>query len=296
MPDPSPHGPLRTVFFAPGTDPDRVQAALDSGADAVVVDLADPVAPFPEDERRAAKAVVRALVEASTGPTVFVRVRDLATRRTISDVVDLAGPRLGGIMLPHIFGPDEVHGADALLDAAETLTGLPPDQLLLYPILETAQAVRRAYEIATASRRIAYMGGAISRFGDIHAALGFRWTPRGEESEFVLAKVLVDVRAAGIRYPISGIWGGARDDLDGLRAWAGRLRDLGYRGMMINVAEHVEVVHDVFTPDPADVAEWERIAAWDLDAPEAGRRGDRPAVSSVGSAKLNLEWARSIRP
>ena len=49
---------------------------------------------------------------------------------------------------------------------------------MIYPILETAQGLRLAYDIAMASSRVSYMGGAVSRFGDIHQAVGFRWTPR----------------------------------------------------------------------------------------------------------------------
>ena len=60
-----------------------------------------------------------------------------------------------------------------------------------------------------ASPRVAYMGGAVSRFGDIHQAVGYRWTAEGRETLFLRSKVLIDAKAAGIRYPISGMWGGA---------------------------------------------------------------------------------------
>ncbi len=63
------------------------------------------------------------------------------------------------------------------------------------------------------------MGGAVSRFGDIVEDVGFRWTREGRETLYIREKVLIDARAAGIRYPISGMWGGANDDLDGLQAW-----------------------------------------------------------------------------
>ena len=66
------------------------------------------------------------------------------------------------------------------------------------------------------------MGGAVSRFGDIVGDIGFRWTRDGTETLFIREKVLIDARAAGIRYPISGMWGGANDDLDGLAGVAHR--------------------------------------------------------------------------
>ena len=130
----------------------------------------------------------------------------------------------------------------------EVECGLPVGEIMLYPILENAQAIRQAYEIATASERVSYMGGAVSRFGDIVADIGFRWTPAGNETLYIREKVLIDARAAGIRYPISGMWGGANDDLDGLHAWLAELRDIGYFGMMMGNAEHVPIVNAAFTP------------------------------------------------
>src|SRR5438552_2330322 len=120
--------------------------------------------------------------------------------------------------------------------------------VVVYPILETAAAIRLAYEIGTASPRVAYMGGAISRFGDIHQAIGFRWTAEGEETLFLRSKVLIDARAAGIRYPISGMWGGDRDDEAGLRTWCTELRNLGYYGMMIGDPPYAPLVHEISRP------------------------------------------------
>ena len=61
---------------------------------------------------------------------------------------------------------------------------------MLYPIFETANALRLSYEIAMASPRIKYMGGAVSRFGDIHQAIGYRWTAEGRESLFLRSKLV----------------------------------------------------------------------------------------------------------
>jgi citrate lyase subunit beta/citryl-CoA lyase len=176
---------------------------------------------------------------------------------------------------------------------------------MLYPILENASAIRGAYEIATASDRVAYMGGAVSRFGDIVASLGFRWTREGRETLYIREKVLIDARAAGIRYPISGMWGGDRDDLDGLREFAVKLRNLGYYGMMLGDPVYIPLVHEVFSPTADELAYWQ-----DLDqlATEAERNGSGPIVygdpnqgeghvvhiAHVGSARKNLAWARDL--
>jgi len=215
------------------------------------------------------------------------------------------GPSLAGILLPKIKSPADVHMADVLLHCMEVEFGLEEHSLVIYPILETAAAVRLAYEVATASPRVAYMGGALSRFGDIHQALGFRWTAEGEETLFLRSKVLVDARAAGIRYPISGMWGGGRDDIDGLREWAVKLRNLGYQGMMLGDPSHISVVHEIFTPTADELAYWQ-----DLDrlAADAERTGEGPIhygdpsqgegyevhIAHAGSARKNLTWARDL--
>ena len=116
------------------------------------------------------------------------------------------------------------------------------------------------------------MGGAVSRFGDIVASLGFRWTREGRETLYIREKVLIDARAAGIRYPISGMWGGANDDLDGLRTWLSELRDIGYFGMMMGNVEHVAIVNEAFTPTADEIAYWQELDRLTIEAEAAGSR------------------------
>ncbi len=300
--------PLRTVLFAGADRCEVLDAALASGADAVVIDLEEPRTPFPEaareEARRAAHDFLRDASTSADRPMLFARVQPPATGQTLKDLRAVLTPALGGIMLPKVRGPEDVHGADAVLTCMEVEHDLPPGSVALYPILETAPAIRLAYEIAMASPRVAYMGGAVSRFGDIHQALGYRWTAEGHETLFLRSKVLLDARAAGIRYPVSGMWGGGRDDLTGLRAWAEHLRDLGYYGMMLGDPVHVPLVHEVFTPTPREIAYWQDLdrLARDAEASEArvtygdASQGEGHVVhiAHVGSARLNLEWARDL--
>ena len=254
--------PLRSVVFAPGDDADALASTRASGADSMVVDLEEPQTPYPESERERGRKVAREFFDSLVPgelPLVFARVQPPSTGQTLKDLRAVAGPGLAGVLLPKIESPADVHMLDALLTCTEVDFDLPPGQLAIYPILETAQAIRLAYEIAIASPRVSHMGGALSRFGDIHQALGYRWTAEGEETLFLRSKVLVDAKAAGIRYPISGMWGGALDDLDGLRAFATGLRNLGYYGMMLGSAEHVPLVHEVFTPTAEEIAYWREL-------------------------------------
>ncbi|HPG24802.1 MAG: CoA ester lyase [Spirochaetaceae bacterium] len=303
--------PIRSLVFVPGSDEKRLADVPGLPADAVVLDMEEPQTPMTERIREQTRRLVSAFLgdadrHPAEHPRYFARLRPASSGEMLTDLQAIALPGLAGVLVPKIEDPRDIVAADALVTNVEVQAGLPRGSILLYPILETAQAIRLAYEIAMASPRVGYMGGAISRFGDIHQALGFRWTREGRETLFLRSKVLADAKAAGIRYPISGMWGGDVSDLEGLRSFATELRDLGYYGMMLGDAAHVPLVHELFTPSAEEVAYWRELV--DLaDAAEA--RGSEEAVlhgdaeqgeghvvhlAHVGSARLNLEWARDL--
>jgi citrate lyase subunit beta/citryl-CoA lyase len=301
--------PIRTLLFVPGTDEARLFRSVESGADAVMVDLEEPRTPFPESARERAREGVRAFLNSdrASGAALrwFARVQSPATGQTLKDLRAVIGPNLTGILLPKVYGPEDIYRVDALLTCTEVELGQPIGATAIYPILETAQSLRLAYEIAVASPRVQYMGGAVSRFGDIHQAVGYRWSAEGRETLFLRSKVLIDARAAGIRYPISGMWGGDTDDVDGLRRWATELRDLGYFGMMLGSPVHVPIVNEIFSPTPSEIAYWQEL---DRLATQAEADGAEPIVhgdpnrgegyevhlAHVGSARKNLAWARDL--
>lgn len=306
---PRPVRPLRTVLERPGDCEDLVRAAPRSNADCIWIDLEEPRAPFPEAERETVRQWVGAYLrepERATDRQVFVaRVQSIESGQTLRDLDAIVGEHLYGVLLPKVRGPEDVVAADALLSNLETEAGLEVGHTLIWPILETANGLRRAHEIAAASARVQYMGGAVSRFGDIVQAIGYRWTQEGTETLYYRSKVLVDSRAAGVLYPMSGMWAGTVDDLEGLRAWAEHLRDIGYRGMMIANEKHVDVVNEVFTPTPEEIAYWQDLVD---AADEAERTGSGPItygdpnsgeghvvhIAHVGSARLGLEWAHAL--
>ena len=303
--------PIRSLVFVPGSDEKRLAEAPKLPADAVMLDMEEPQTPMTEAVRLRTRELVRAfLTDVSQNPDghprYFVRLRPASGGHMLEDLQAVALPGLTGILVPKIEDPRDVVASDALVTNVEVAAGLAPGSIHLYPILETANAIRLAYEIAMASPRVGYLGGAVSRFGDIHQALGFRWTREGRETLFLRSKVLADAKAAGIRYPISGMWAGDVDDLDGLRAFAQELRELGYYGMMLGNPVHVPLVHEIFTPTEAEVAYWQELVRLADDALATGsdervlhgnaNQGEGHVIhlAHVESARLNLEWARDL--
>jgi len=303
--------PIRSLVFVPGSDEKRLAEVPGQPADAVVLDMEEPQTPMTERVReRTRRLVADFLADADRHPPdhplYFARLRPARSGEMLTDLQAIASPGLAGILVPKIEDPSDIVAADALVTNVEVQAGLPRGSVRLYPILETAESIRLAYEIAMASPRVGYMGGAISRFGDIHQALGFRWTREGRETLFLRSKVLADAKAAGIRYPISGMWGGDVSDHEGLRSFATELRDLGYYGMMLGNGSHVPLVHEIFTPTPEEVAYWQELVSL-AEAAEArgsddvvlhgdAEQGEGHVVhlAHVGSARLNLEWARDL--
>lgn len=276
----SPSPPVRSLLFVPANREDRIHKALASEADAIAIDL-ESATPAGETEY-ARKIVRRVLAEQSAPrgdarPAIFVRIHEARSPEQALDLAAVVGPALCGILLPQVVDEGDVAATEAALARAESAAGIAVGRTRIMPLVESASAIRRAFEIASASARVAYMGGATSRGGDLARSLGHRFTEAGLETLFLRSKVLVDVRAAGVPNPISGIWGRV-DDLAGLRAFAEQARDLGYEGLMTIHPAQVPIVNAVFSPSADEIAEWRRI----LEALEAAEREGLGAIRLDG--------------
>ena len=155
--------PIRTILFVAGSEEDEVLAAAGHGADAIVIDLEEPRTPYSEREREATRQRMRAFFDgpaAQAGsPRWFVRVQPPDTGQTLKDLRAVMGPNLAGVLLPKVYGPEDVYRLDSLLTCLEAEVGQPLGSTVVYPILETAQSLRLAYDIAVASPRVAVHGG-----------------------------------------------------------------------------------------------------------------------------------------
>ena len=176
--------PLRTVLFCAGDQPADIERGLDLGRR--FDRHRSRRAPDPVSRSRAARAPARrcaTLLDRAgdgrgaphlrPGPAAGHRPDPEGSAgrhgRSVGGSACPQGRRSG--RYPRHRRPARLHGGGSRI--------CRPDRPMVYPILETAQALRLAYDIAVASPRVSYMGGAISRFGDIHQALGFRWTAEG---------------------------------------------------------------------------------------------------------------------
>lgn len=254
--------PLRSLLFVPGNRTDWLTKADAAGADAAILDLEDAV---PDDAKVAARAGVAEAVSRSfsSGMRLLVRVNPLnatAGWASADELRAVARPGLYGIALPKVSSADDIRLADRLLSWCEHEHGLPEGHFALVPLLETARALREAYDIGRAATRVSHLGALTAPGGDVERAVGYRWSPDGTETRDLRARVLLDARAAGSPHPVSGLWADIAD-LGGLRRFAEQNRALGYEGMMVIHPSHVGIVNEVFSPDADELARHERLIA-----------------------------------
>jgi citrate lyase subunit beta/citryl-CoA lyase len=255
------HAPrvIRTLAFVPAHDEDAILRAADMGADAIGLDLEDLTpGPAKQHARDIFPAMARQM--AARGVVVMARTNGLGGGLCEADLDAILCPELHCLNFPKAESAESVATFCALLDKAEASHGLPARSILVRPVVETARGIRMAYEVATASPRVEYMGGVAGGFwGDLGASLGVIMSPAGTESLYLRSKVLVDVRDAGLRFPIGG-GGTASRDPESVRRFAVENKHLGYTGSFTHPRrEFIEVVNEAFTPTPAEIAEWSEI-------------------------------------
>jgi citrate lyase subunit beta/citryl-CoA lyase len=290
--------PVRSALFVPGNREDRMQKAPRFGADALILDLEDAVA-MPDKAR--ARPLVRKMIEelGRAGQTIFVRVNDFETGLTWADLDAIVCPELYCVMLPKVTGPEDVKRTDTILEFLERKNAMEVGWVLIDPVLETAQGMRQAYEVATASARVAHLGGLTGKDGDIARAIGFRWTQEGHEAFYYISKVLLDARAANVPYPMGGRGWWDIQDLEGLRVEAERTRNFGYNGMLLIHPSHVPIVNEIFTPTKEEIAHWKELIAAVEQAENEGRsvvifNGMMVDTAHVKVARDMLKWAAEM--
>lgn len=263
---------LRSLLFVPGSRADMMQKAARYGADALILDLEDGVAP---EAKPYARQCVAAALEAQFAEElpVLVRVNDLTSGLLDDDLAQALRPRVNAVCLPKAGSPEEIEALDARLQTLEDGWALPRGRVRIIPMVESARGVLNAPAIARGPRVAAVGFGA----EDYTADIGVARTGEGGELHFARAAVALAAHAAAVE-PLDGIYADFRD-LDGLRADTIAARALGYSGKMVIHPMQIETVHRAFTPSTEDVDRARRIVA---AFEEARARGTGIAVVDGG--------------
>ena len=249
--------PYRSFLFVPGNRERMLEKSPQLGADALLFDLEDAV---PDAEKAAARGLVRQRIETLARVPAFVRVNSIPTGATKDDIEAIVCPALEGIFLPKVQGPDEVHLVAGWLDRAEAAAGARAGQVEIICMIESALGVRLAYEIASASPRVASLCFGSGENGDFQTDMGCGWSVEGVEMLYARSKVVLDSRAAGISFPLDGVFVDI-ENLAELEADTRLSKRLGYTGRAIIHPKHIEAVNRLYMPPPDEVDYYRRLLA-----------------------------------
>jgi citrate lyase subunit beta / citryl-CoA lyase len=276
----------RTRLYLPGNQPDFVPNAGLFGADCLILDLEDSVAP---DRKAEARILVRGTLESHAdffrGAEIAVRINPLTGPLGSADLAELGACLPHAVILPKCESAGDVEALARQLEALEAAAGLPAGATFILPLVETARGVLAAPAIAAASPRVAALC-----FGaeDFAADIGARRTAGGAESLYARQALVVAAAAAGVQ-ALDSVFSDTEDGA-GLAAYCAASRGMGFAGIGVVHPRQVGPAAAAFAPTAAEIEEARAIVAA-LD--EAERAGS--GVASLGGKMIDAPVARRAR-
>lgn len=237
----------RSYLFVPANRPERYAKALDSGADAVIVDLEDAVAPSVKTQARDTLADWLAQ-QVQPPANLWVRVNAVDTPWHAEDVRCFHGAPAGsiaGIVLP------KTEDCGAIRDIGRHFTGARSQSRVL-PLIETAAGIAQMRQIARAEHVERLVFGSI----DLQVDLGIQCEPLESELSHLRIEMVIASRLANIAQPVDGVTSGF-DDMPFLAAAVSRARRSGFGAKLCIHPRQVDVVNQGFLPSEEEMA-WAR--------------------------------------
>jgi citrate lyase beta subunit len=254
----------RSCLSVPGSSEKMLAKAGKLGADEIVIDLEDSVAPGAKAEAR--DLVCRVLAEGRPGPgLVAVRVNALDSpwcRDDVKALAGAAGAAVDSLVVPKVERAEDVLEVERMLDGRGAA-------MCIQALVETAAGLLRVGEIATVSQRL---DALILGYADLAASL-LRANPEQACERWLYAQeaVLVAARAAGVE-AIDGPYLNIADE-EGLRRWAEHVRDLGYDGKWAIHPSQLALINQTFTPSDDELDRARDILAALAQAESDAARG-----------------------
>ena len=262
----------RSMLFLPGNNPNMLINGNCLGADAIIFDLEDAVAPAEKD---AARILVRNTMRYLDfrGCETIVRINSIDTPYWQLDLDTVLPCKPNLILLPKTGSASDVLAADDYMTALEERLGLAPNTVGLMPLIETAMGVENAFSIASATKRVKalFLGAE-----DLTADLQCKRTKEGREIEYARTRLVVAARAAGVVVydtPFTDV-----NDDEGIWVDARLAKALGFTGKASISPRHVEVINSVFSPTEKEIDYAYEV----LDAIETAKRQGKGAIALHG--------------
>ena len=264
---------LRSLLFVPADSEHKFAKASGIGADALILDLEDAVA--PPDARRSPAIWSRICWAAAPRDWSFlVRINPLGTGLTLDDLAAVVRPGLDGILIPKVNGIEDVELISHYVDVLEVATGVTPGHVkLLVVATETPAAMIGFGGYAPHEPRLVAMTWGAE---DLGAALGALTNKEADGSwtfpyQVARAQCLFAAGAAGVA-ALETLYGDFRDQ-EGLAESCKIARRDGFVGRIAIHPDQVATINACFTPSEADLAHARRVVAAFAAQPDVGTIG-----------------------
>jgi len=262
----------RTEMTYPGHSMKLHQNAADpvkSPVDHVMMDFED-ACPYEFKGPKSRQCVVEALNTLDFGKKVItVRPNNIRSEFFLGDLEAIvlgAVDKFHGIILPKVHGPDDIKYVSSLLDNLEKQAGWQT-HVQIESLIEIPQALVKAYDIATASPR---MAGLIFGIADFAATLGIREVVKNQNINFLYSKqaVVVAAKAAGLhaidnvylplwrkedsKEKIAELEAGLREKNEGAA-------NLGMDGTWVIHPQQAQIANECYTPNDKQIQYGTRV-------------------------------------
>lgn len=233
----------RSLLFVPASRPERIPKALASGADGVIVDLEDAVAP---DAKDSARQWLDEFLVKRPDARLLVRINAASSDAFEADLaVCSRHPGVTGIMLPKAESPEAV--------ARVASTGKP-----VLPLIETARGLLALAQLSRAPGVARLSFGALDLATELNLMTGTAGA--GSMLDQCRYQLVVASGAAGLPPPLESVVPDI-DDLAGVKSVARRAAEMGFTGMLCIHPRQLTAIHPAFTPDAATLEWASRIVA-----------------------------------
>ncbi len=267
-------GFLRTALFVPGNRPDRVDKAVRTTADAIIIDLEDAV---PYASKKEARQFAREKIIQYKSRNIFVRINALDSEFMRDDLETVVVEDLSCIIVPKIESGNQVRQIDQYLFKEEKRKGIEPGTVSIIPLIESASAVEHVFQIASTRTDPNSLFTLAFGAADFTLDMGIAMTTTGEELLYPRARIAIACRAAGIAPPLDTPFMVDIKNIEALEADATTARRLGFQGKLCIHPVQVAPCNRLFSPSEKEIEFAKKVIA------RFGR------AEAEGSAAIELE-------
>jgi citrate lyase subunit beta / citryl-CoA lyase len=263
---------MRSLLFIPGDSERKQGKAMATGADALILDLEDSVAP---SRKAAAREMTRAFLvqhaPAVARPRLLVRINSLETTHWADDLAGVMPGKPDAILLPKPRNGEDVQRLSITLDHAELAAGVPQGSTRIYVIAtEVPLSVLAMASYVDCSARLDGLTWGAEDLGVEVGATTNRRPDGNWTSPFQMARDLTLFTACAAKVQAIDTVFVNFSDAVGLAREAGEAARDGFTGKMAIHPAQVAVINAAFTPTPAAIARAEQILALFKANPGAG--------------------------